>query len=154
MEAAMSFFPDMGPVSLVAAGEHVRAIAWLHPDHPYITGAVPTAFLTRLKEFIGRPSRAGDDFCFPGFGGLHTCEFCARAHGAGNFGLPSGDLLFIFPDMIVHYIEVHGYKPPDQFIEALMRSPMRDSEEFEVLSEPFWHLHKQAQEKLSGVHSL
>jgi hypothetical protein len=36
----MSFFPDMGRSSLVAAGDHVRAIGWLHPDHAYTTGEV------------------------------------------------------------------------------------------------------------------
>jgi hypothetical protein len=59
--------------------------------------------------------------------------------------LPCDETLFVFPDMLVHYIEAHEYKPPDEFIAALMRSPLRDTEEFQVLSEPFWHLHKAQQ---------
>src|SRR4051812_31838652 len=31
----MSFFPDLGRKSMVASGEHVRAVGWLHPAHPY-----------------------------------------------------------------------------------------------------------------------
>ena len=141
----LTFFQDMARSSLVARGQHVRAIGWLHPAHPYTRGSVPTEFLARLKEFIRRPGLSGDDFYFPGIGGLHTCEFCGNAHGGGNLGLPCDDLLFVFPDMIVHYIEAHDYKPPDQFIAALMRSPLRDTEEFALLSEPFWHLHRAQQ---------
>jgi hypothetical protein len=144
----MSFFPDMGRKSLVAHGEHVRAVGWLHPTHPYATGSVPGEFLARLKEFIRRPSLSGDDFCFPGIGGLHTCEFCGLAHGGGNLGLPCDEVLFVFPDMTVHYIEAHAYRPPDEFIAALMRSPLPDTEEFQVLCEPFWHLHRAAQRGL------
>jgi hypothetical protein len=143
----MTFFPDLGRCSLVAQGDHVRAVGWLHPDHPYTNGPVPAEFLARLKEFITRPSLSGDDFCFPGYGGFHTCEFCGKVHGCGNLGLPADDLLFVFPDMLVHYIEEHGYRPPDTFIEALMRSPLRDTKEFQVLSEPFWHLHLKAQQQ-------
>src|SRR4051794_36232459 len=40
----MSFFPDMGCESLVAAGNHVRAVGWLHPDHPYTQGEVSAEF--------------------------------------------------------------------------------------------------------------
>jgi hypothetical protein len=143
----MAFFPDLGRRSLVAAGEHVRAVGWLHPDHPYTMGSVSAEFLTQLKEFIRRPSLSADDFHFPGIGGLHTCEFCGRAIGGGNLGLPSDNVLFVFPDMVVHYIEAHGYKPPEEFIAAVLRSPLRDTEEFQLLSEPFWHLHKRAQEQ-------
>ncbi|MBL8793993.1 MAG: hypothetical protein JNM56_08810 [Planctomycetia bacterium] len=61
--------------------------------------------------------------------------------------MPAGNLLYIFPEMIVHYIEAHGYKPPAEFMAALLRSPFRDDDEFQLLSEPFWHLHRPAQEK-------
>jgi hypothetical protein len=141
----MSFFPDLGRASLVARGEHVRAVGWLHPGHPYTRGKVAAEFLARLKEFIRRQSLSGNHFCFPGFGGYYTCEFCGNAGGIGNLGLPRDDILFVFPEMIVHYIEAHEYKPPDEFITALMRSPFPDTEEFEVLSEPFWHLHRAQQ---------
>jgi len=60
--------------------------------------------------------------------------------------VPSGELLYIFPDLTVHYIEQHGYKPPEEFVTAILASPLPDTEEFELLTEPFWHLHKRAQE--------
>jgi hypothetical protein len=143
----MSFFPDMGQRSLVAAGEHVRAVGWLQPNHPYTKGEVSAEFVDRLKEFIARSGKCHDMFHFPGIGGLHCCEFCGQAHGGGNLAVPCGNLLYIFPDMTVHYIEQHGYRPPEEFVAALLASPLPDTEEFQLLSEPFWHLHKQAQER-------
>jgi hypothetical protein len=62
----MSFFPDMGRSSLVAAGDHVRAIGWLHPDHAYTTGEVSAqssvslsaaAAAERRRSAIGRSLR-------------------------------------------------------------------------------------------------
>jgi hypothetical protein len=145
----MSFFPDMGCDSLVISGEHVRAIGWLHPDHPYTKGKAAPEFLSRLKEFRARSSHSAEALYFGAFGGFHTCEFCGRAHGIGNFGVPSGDLLFVAPEMVVHYIEEHHYSPPAEFVEAVLRSPLPDTEEYQVLTEPFWHKHREAIERMT-----
>src|SRR5205823_2146919 len=107
--------------------------------------------LDRLKEFIARYRNTGDIYCFPGFGGLHQCEFCGQAYGLDNLGVPSGDLLFVFPDLIVHYVEQHGYKPPEEFIAALFRSPFPDTEEFQIITEPFWQMHKLAQDRAARL---
>jgi hypothetical protein len=144
----MSFFPDMGCQSLVAAGDHVRAIGWLRPDHPYTRGEVPAEILSRLKEFTARSGDSAEALYFGAFGGFHTCEFCGRAHGIGNVGVPNGDLLFIAPEMVVHYIEEHGYRPPTEFIEAVLRSPLPDTEEYQLVTEPFWHKHREAIERM------
>jgi hypothetical protein len=85
---------------------------------------------------------------FGAFGGLHTCEFCGRAHGINNFGVPSGDLLFVAPELVVHYIEEHGYSPPAAFVEAVLRSPLPDTEEYQLITEPFWHKHREAVERM------
>jgi hypothetical protein len=144
----MSFFPDLGCESLVVAGDHVRAIGWLHPDHPYTKGEVPAEFLSLLKEFTARSSVSAETLYFGAFGGFHTCEFCGRAHGIGNFGVPRGDLLFVAPEMVVHYIEEHGYSPPAEFIEAVLRSPLPDTEEYQIITEPFWHRHREVIERM------
>jgi hypothetical protein len=33
---------------------------------------------------------------------------------------PSG-AIYAAPDMIIHYVEKHGYRPPDHFVQAVMR---------------------------------
>ena len=65
----MSFFPDLGCESLVAAGNHVRAIGWLHPDHPYTKNGVPDEFLTRLKRFAEHSGDSAEALYFGAFAG-------------------------------------------------------------------------------------
>jgi hypothetical protein len=144
----MTFFPDMGCESMVAAGEHVRAVGWLHPDQAFSKGEVAAAFFARLKEFAARSADSADALYFGAAAGFHTCEFCGKAHGTGNFGVPSGDLLFVAPEMVVHYIEQHGYSPPAEFVDAVLRSPLPDSEEYQTVTEPFWHLHRRVIEQM------
>jgi hypothetical protein len=139
----MSFFPDMGHESMVACGEHVRAIGWLHPAQPYAKGTVPAEFVARLKEFTAQSGRSAEALYFGACGGFHTCEFCGRAHGIGNFGVPNGELLFVAPEMVVHYIEQHGYRPPTEFIAAVLWSPLPESDEYQTITEPFWHMHRE-----------
>ncbi len=127
---------------MVAAGNYVRAIGWLHPDHPYTKGEVSAAFLSRLKEFAARCGHSAEALYFGVAMGFHTCEFCGQAHGVGNFGVPSDDLLFIAPEMIAHYVEKHSYCPPSEFVDAVLHSPLPDTEEYQLLTEPFWHMHK------------
>jgi hypothetical protein len=147
----MSYFPDLARQTMGAlgSGEHVRAIGWLHPDHPYTRGEVPAAFLERLKQFVAQSAASARALCFGAYGGWHTCEFCHQARGSSNFGVPADDILYIAPGMIVHYIEVHGYCPPAEFIAAVMRSPLPESEDYQLITEPFWRLHSARRRRLN-----
>ena len=136
----MSYYSDLGQLTMVTAGDHVRAIGWLHPNHPYTQGDVPAELLIRLKTFVQQSHISSEELGFGSFGGFHTCEFCRNSHLIQNFGVPSGQLLYVAPEMIVHYIEHHGYCPPDEFIAALMKSPLPDSDEYRLITEPFWHI--------------
>lgn len=136
-ELALSYFPDLARESLVAAGDHVRAVGWLEPDYPYTKGEVPAEFLARLRQFVAQSGYSSNALYFGAYGGYYTCEFCNRAHGVSNFGVPSGDLLYVAPEMIVHSIEVHGYSPPAEFITAVMRCPLPETEEYQIITEPF-----------------
>ena len=60
--------------------------------------------------------------------GLHTCEFCNRYSSTGSFGVPNGDILFVAPTMIAHYVERHQYAPPEEFIRAVLSSPLPGTE--------------------------
>jgi hypothetical protein len=127
----------------VAEGEHVRAVGWLHPDHPYTTGEVPGEFVVRLKEFVARSAQSAEALWFGAAAGLHTCEFCGQVHGVNNFGVLGDDALFVAPEMVVHYVQRHGYRPPEEFIAAVLRSPLPDTDEYQLLSEPYWHMHRE-----------
>ena len=139
----MSHFPDMGTRAMVASGPYVRAVGWLHPDHSYSRGPVAAPFLERLRVFAKAGWRCCDTLGFVSYRGIHNCEFCDGAIGHGNIGIPCDDLLFVMPEMIVHYIERHDYQPPDEFVEAVMRCPLPDTEEFATYCEPFFHLQQE-----------
>jgi hypothetical protein len=140
----MSWFPDMGNKSMVAEGDHVRAIGWLSSDQPFPQGEVPAAFFAHLEEFVRLANESAEALWFGAFAGLHTCEFCYKARGYGNFGVPAGQILFVAPEMVAHYIGIHNYKPPDEFVAAVFQSPLPGTDEYRALAEPFGRLHEQA----------
>jgi len=138
----MSWFPDLARESMVAEGEHVRAIGWLASNRPYTRGPVPPEFVARLREFVELADASSDALGFGVFGGFHTCEFCRQNHDSRNFGVPAGELLYVPPAMIGHYVEQHGYAPPAEFIAAVAASPLPSTEEYARLAEPFARLNR------------
>jgi len=139
----MSWFPDLGTVTMIDAGEHVRAVGWLSDAQPFPVGDVPGEFLTRLQEFSRRWSDSAIALGWGSFMGYHDCELCGGSMASGNFGVPWGNFLFVAPQMVPHYIEVHRYCPPHQFIRAVMESPLPGTEEYGVAVARFRELHEQ-----------
>src|SRR5438034_4020922 len=138
----MSWFPDMGTVTMIDAGDHVRAVGWLSATHPFAEGDVPAELLAGLKEFANRWGDSTEALGWGCYMGPHCCELCDRFMACGNFGVPSGGLLFVAPDMLHHYVEAHRYRPPDEFIAALMQSPLPGTDEYRAAVEPFRRLHE------------
>ena len=69
--------------------------------------------------------------------GMHRCEFCADRHanyperngmklmlGTAELRVfaESGEI-YAAPNLIYHYIAVHHYKPPREFVEAMRKGP-------------------------------
>ena len=133
------FFPDRGHETLVASGDLVRAIVLLHPDQPYSKGEVSAKFVARLKQFRARSDDSAEVLYFGAFGGFRALDFFGRMHGIGNFGVPSGHLHFVAPEMVVHYIERHGYSPPFKFVAVVLRSPLPDTKAYQMITEPLRH---------------
>lgn len=44
--------------------------------------------------------------------------------GMGEIRVFGDDVAYAAPDLIVHYVTVHGYAPPQSFIAALLQQPM------------------------------
>ncbi|WP_160148400.1 hypothetical protein [[Leptolyngbya] sp. PCC 7376] len=53
--------------------------------------------------------------------GFHCCEFCDNATGNGQICVrhPNGNW-YSAPTMLHHYVTVHHYLPPEEFIEAVL----------------------------------
>jgi hypothetical protein len=133
----------------------VLNVGWLDGAHGYPQGATPPAFEEKLWAYCRVPvSRLR---------GLHTCEVCAdptdgfqatrgeekllrgsaeiRVFGSRISGprgaSPDGPpvrLVYAAPDMVYHYVIDHHYRPPDEFIQAVLQSsPAPGSPEYESL---------------------
>jgi hypothetical protein len=138
----MAWYPDLSNETCVATGEHIRAIGWLSSDHPYPQGDLPAEFVVWLRDFIARANGSASALYFPVFAGFHTCELCEKVHDMRNFGVPAGKVLYVAPSMLLHYIEEHRYCPPDEFIAAVLASPLPDTPEYRSAAEGFKQIHE------------
>jgi hypothetical protein len=118
----VTYRQDLSTRVLVWRGERVRAIGWLEGNHSYRRGAVPASFVDRLKQHVRSAYQPVKIW------GWHDCTLCPRdgaARGASNVMIPTPELLYIAPGMVVHYIEDHDYHPPEEFIEAVLACPTK-----------------------------
>lgn len=122
------YFPDLTPYAYGASDPaYASHIGWLDADEPFATGLLPDGFLDALAGLYARPVRRTR--------GLHGCPFCdpdERAYSpkdlpwqVDSFEIrafhPRGRA-FAAPGLIHHYIAVHGYRPPDLFVDAVLHS--------------------------------
>ena len=117
------FYPDLSQECEVDRGPYVRAIGWLSQEHSFPTGEVPREFLDALLRHTCRPWQPVIA-C-----GAHACEFCQPDSngryiaGSSNVWIPAEDVVYVAPTLVFHYIEVHGYCPPEAFIKAVLDCP-------------------------------
>src|SRR5262245_22742150 len=119
-------------------GVVLRAIGWLGETIPRV-GDTPAGCIARLVDAHDRGFRLEDHTR-----GWHRCQVCqalqAKGHvdefqwadrtvelsGHGHFVvLAKRQLLrrrvaYMFPTLLLHYILVHQYRPPDEFVTAVL----------------------------------
>jgi hypothetical protein len=92
-------------------------IGWLEAGEPYSTGAVPTAFVERLKAVQGLQRM---NVCL----GLHECDLCPEGsapQGTGEVRIPGEPgIAHAAPALVTHYVTAHGYRPPQAFVDAVL----------------------------------
>jgi hypothetical protein len=128
------FITDLSTNGYFTTGDYVRAVGWLEAGHPYQHGSVPDEFMATLKQHV---AKAHQPVLFMG---LHECSLCPQGKRRADFCnllIPTPRLLYVAPALLVHYIEDHGYRPPQEFIEAVMACPEQESEEYMKLLGPF-----------------
>jgi len=132
------FYPDLGHRCDVDFGDHVRAVGWLAKGQPFRTGGVAREFFTALREQVCEAWQP------VGMPGIHLCDFCSQPLPSGRFvggnsnvWIPAADRVFVAPALILHYIEVHGYRPPDEFVAAVLAAPQQESARFHELMDRF-----------------
>lgn len=128
----MTYFEDLAPCTLfTASGGVLRAVGWLSPDHPFVSGEVDSAFFEKLIRLLNNPWQPAL------MAGRHLCKFCrftggpaqvevngvSAGVGVHNLFVPGENCVFVAPSLIAHYIDSHGYCPPMEFVRAVMQCP-------------------------------
>jgi hypothetical protein len=128
----MAHFPDLSSLGGLGSWEPVPlAIGWLDPSVPYATGAVSPACFSALVRLLVDPWQPA------AAGGSHRCGFCRFSGGPGelrhdglsvrlgasNLFVPSGTIAYCAPSLVLHYIDAHGYCPPEPFFAAVLACP-------------------------------
>lgn len=102
-------------------------VGWLDISHPYVQGKVSDAFEEKLWDLCLHPAVV--------IRGFVKCPFCQNAgkeqpllrngkkmpHGSGRIHIHGRGKKYIAHTLIFHYVSDHNYRPPDEFIEAVMR---------------------------------
>jgi len=106
----------------------LRAIGWLEHPHDFSSGQTTPELLARLELLI---AASWDHYPSEAFRGRHECTLCllgdarpsrpVRSHE--NIWVPGDGVVYIAPGMITHYVGDHGYRPPTEFIDAVMNCP-------------------------------
>lgn len=103
----------------------VLNIGWLDAAYPFPRGDTPLDFQNALRDLCEHPMRLHR--------GFHECQFCPdselerldwRRFGNGQLRVRgSNGLWYAAPVMVHHYVARHHYRPPDEFIAAVL-SPL------------------------------
>jgi hypothetical protein len=128
------YAPDLAPWGGYTGVAALTCVGWLSKHHPFQTGELAPAAITALRSFKNESVR------FWIACGVHRCEFCPPAgpwtvETTSNWEIlvPAIGAIYVAPASILHYIEAHQYKPPDEFIDAFMACPRQMSDEWAAL---------------------
>ena len=112
------------------AKEDSLNIGWLDKDHLFHKGDVPYAFIEKLWKCLRYPVRICRGFhvcnlCKNPERGVPIAEFKGKRREVGYYEIRvwgKAGSVYAAPSLIFHYILQHGYKPPQEFIDAVMES--------------------------------
>ena len=108
------------------------AVGWLEPPHPFPTGELLADFAEKLESMI---EAARNHYSQYHFRGLHDCDLCGVRETPPfrsylTLWIPGKEVVYLAPGLITHYIGDHGYRPPAEFIAAVMACPEYGSPEY------------------------
>jgi hypothetical protein len=129
-----------GPLNSESWHVPLRAIGWLEGSHPYTRGPTPIGLVEQLGALVDSAEHVFRQYHFRG---LHDCAICESGHPGAqlarshiNLLIPGKRTVFACPAGIVHYLAVHSYLPPPEFIEAIQECPQYGSPRYlELLRE-------------------
>ena len=121
----MAYIPDLDECTYVQVdGHRLVAVGWLDSSEPgwdgFPAGRTPPGLLAALERWDR------DHPLLPKFMGWHRCNLdgCTdgQARGASELfvthALPG--TLYCAPSLVRHYISAHSYRPPEEFVRAVL----------------------------------
>lgn len=121
----MTWFEDGSPYTYFAGEEASLNAGWLERGKPFPVAKATPEFRAALRAL-----------CVPGrlvrrTRGFHDCDLCVpvlNAYGAertpsgsSEIRVPGGSgTVWAAPELILHYVEVHDYLPPDDFVRGVL----------------------------------
>jgi hypothetical protein len=127
----MAFLEDLSPWTYVSstAGDSLLAVGWLEQGKSFPTGPIVVDVFKRLEALCTEPWQP-----FAACG-VHECTLCQfnAASGSDNVFIPGAGVIYVCPELIVHYIGTHWYLPPEEFCEAVRRCPDQRTMEYKRL---------------------
>lgn len=127
----MSIYEDLSPLNeLCQAPGVLLAVGWLGPDMNHAVGDTSRDIFRRIQDLM---QDAPLQFGIPM--GVHACQLCqheGESSGSRYLIVPGHGLLYGCPELILHYINAHRYRPPDAFIAAVQCCPPTNSPEYRL----------------------
>jgi hypothetical protein len=126
----MTYFADLAPCTYFRGdATWLLAVGWLEATHPYPRGPASAEDITALE-------RLALETWQPMFSkGWHDCSLCGKTSedepivrsigteqkllGVDNIFVPQGDVMYVAPTLVLHCIDTHGYRPPEEFLRAV-----------------------------------
>jgi hypothetical protein len=132
----MAFYPDLSPYCYHHSGNrpNTQNVGWIDAAHSFSKGTASGAFLKGVWQFCKNPAIQ--------MLGFHNCELCntfendlrTKVEFEGeSLSLGSREIrvitpngtIYAAPDLVFHYVRDHQYRPPQEFIDAVL-SPETD----------------------------
>src|SRR5262245_52395663 len=116
----MAFFEDLTPYTYLHPEEELPGtinVGWLDRDHPFPAGPTSEAFRVKLGRLCLRRVKQTR--------GFHRCPFCkgvGRSASSAEMRVSHLGKVYAAPSLVHHYVVAHDYRPPDEFIAAVLAS--------------------------------
>lgn len=113
------YFPDLY-VEEMNFGVKAIKVGWLDKGKPYTKAGNAPETLEKIATLITKLEEIGPAVFTKGF---HVCPFCQGTRSSTQFTIriKDGKTFYDAPHMIIHYMLVHDYMPPQEFIDAVMK---------------------------------
>lgn len=129
------YYKDLTPYEyfMPRAMPNIQNVGWLDKNHPFEKGEVSKEIIEKLSKIIlaegAFESRVNQ------IRGIRPCDLCGSEKfqmsfvGKGEIWIPSIEQgkFFAAPATIIHYITDHFYRPPEIFLDSVLRLDLEES---------------------------